>query len=334
MNSALLYTEQLDIGYRLKRKHKTVLSHINLSLEAGQVVALLGPNGVGKSTLLRTISGIQPQLAGEVYLKNQLLKTLNKLQLARHISVVLTERNFSGNLTVLDLISLGRYPYTGWSGNLQKEDHRQIEEAIEKTQTGYLLSQKLHEISDGQLQKAMIARALAQDGDIMILDEPTAHLDLSNKIEILLLLSQLSRDMKKGIIIATHELNLSMKIADQIWLAQCDAPIIDGLPEELMMNGTMKKIYGGKDYKIDQYTGEINISMPSEKEIILTGEEQGLYWTRNALQRIGFKTTNTAASLQLEVVKRKDIFEWRLSDFENVTSFFSLRELINHLRKT
>jgi len=332
MNQSLLHTIQLEVGYLSKNSKKTILSEIDLQLNAGEMVCLLGPNGVGKSTLLRTLAGVQPSLAGQVFIGNEAVEKLNRLELAQKISLVLTDRSFSGNLNVLDLISLGRYPHTSWSGNLMPGDHDKIEEAVAQTQVGYLLQQKLHEISDGQLQKAMIARAVAQDGDIMILDEPTAHLDLSNKIEILLLLKKLAKNMNKAVIIATHELDLALKTADQIWLAQCNAPIITGMPEELALQGVLDKIYGGKDYQINATTGQVQIKHSNQIPIQIVVRDALSHWTANALRRIGFNPTTEYDDLKIEVLDSGDEpVEWHLIQKGNLRKFTSLKTLLQHL---
>lgn len=333
MKVPVLHTENLSIGYSGKKSDKAILSDVNLKLLSGQLICLLGPNGVGKSTLLRTLAGVQPPISGNVLIGEKNITRMSSLELAQKISLVLTDRSFSGNLNVLDLIALGRYPHTGWSGNLQDQDHKKINSAIEQTQVGYLLEQKLHQISDGQLQKAMIARALAQDGGIMILDEPTAHLDLSNKIEILLLLKKLSQLTGKGIIIATHELDLAVKIADQIWLAQCNKPVLSGMPEELALAGVFQNIYNGRDFQIDQHSGQVQLKLDNQKKIQLSGDKSALFWTSNALQRNGFHISEEDINLKLEVKRRNNNLEWKLFQNQNLQIFTTLSDLLNYLQK-
>lgn len=333
MSLPVLHTENLSIGYSGKKSDKIILSGIKLKLLPGQLICLLGPNGVGKSTLLRTLAGVQPPIDGDVLIGEKNITRMSPLELAQKISLVLTDRSFSGNLNVLDLIALGRYPHTGWSGNLQDQDHEKINHAIEQTQVGYLLEQKLHQISDGQLQKAMIARALAQDGEIMILDEPTAHLDLSNKIEILLLLKKLSQLTGKGIIIATHELDLAVKIADQIWLAQCNEPLVSGMPEELALAGVFQNIYNGRDFQIDQHSGQVQLKLDNQKKIQLYGDKSALYWTSNALQRNGFQVSQEDIDLKLEVKRGNNNLEWKLFQNQNLQIFTSLSDLLSYLQK-
>lgn len=333
MSLPVLHTENLSIGYSGKKADKIILSGIKLKLLPGQLICLLGPNGVGKSTLLRTLAGVQPPIDGDVLIGEKNITRMSPLELAQKISLVLTDRSFSGNLNVLDLIALGRYPHTGWSGNLQDQDHEKINHAIEQTQVGYLLEQKLHQISDGQLQKAMIARALAQDGEIMILDEPTAHLDLSNKIEILLLLKKLSQLTGKGIIIATHELDLAVKIADQIWLAQCNEPLVSGMPEELALAGVFQNIYNGRDFQIDQHSGQVQLKLDNQKKIQLYGDKSALYWTSNALQRNGFQVSQEDIDLKLEVKRGNNNLEWKLFQNQNLQIFTSLSDLLSYLQK-
>ena len=206
----ILETNSLEIGYKRRRETHSVLKDINLTLKLGELVCFLGPNGVGKSTLLRTMAGIQRPLHGHVMVDGQSLSNFSLNEKAKYISLVLTGRT-GGNLTVKELVSLGRHPHTHWSGKLNSEDIQKIEDAIEKTHMELLQNRKLYTLSDGQLQKAMIARALAQDSAIMILDEPTAHLDLNNRMEIMDLLHSLNAEEQLTIIMVTHD----GQVADQ-----------------------------------------------------------------------------------------------------------------------
>ena len=178
MNNNILHTKNLTIGYTSKKEVLTIATDISISLNKGKLITLIGGNGIGKSTLLRTITAIQSPISGEVILNNKNLFSIENSDLAQQQSLVLTDKLPSSNLTVWELIALGRQPYTNWMGNLTDEDYTKINTAVQLTNIEHLIEKKHYEISDGQLQKVLIARALAQDTDLIILDEPTTHLDL------------------------------------------------------------------------------------------------------------------------------------------------------------
>lgn len=232
-----LETHQLSIGYGSK-----VIGHgLALELKTGQLVGLVGQNGVGKSTLLRTLAGFQPALDGSIRLFGKEHRTYSARELAKRMSVVLTEKPSAQNLTVLELISLGRHPYSGWLGQLQPEDIEAMEHAFEQCQIHYLLDKRLHQLSDGQLQKVMIARALAQDTDLILLDEPTSHLDLRNKVEVMELLKKIS-ETGKAVLISTHEISLSAKVCDFFWVMDFGSPIVIGTPQKLLESGDLQRM--------------------------------------------------------------------------------------------
>lgn len=214
----VLETDQLSIGYKQQKKEHVVVSQIDLQIGAGKFVALLGKNGIGKSTLLRTISGVQESLAGTIYLKEQSIDDYSNATLAKTLSVVLTERLPESQLTVYELIALGRQPYTNWIDTLSTADIDKIDWAIEMTEIEHLKHRPFYELSDGQLQRALIARALAQDTDLIVLDEPTAHLDIHHTIKIFTLLQKLVETTNKTIIISTHEVNLAIQFANNFIL--------------------------------------------------------------------------------------------------------------------
>ncbi len=224
----LLKIDQLKIGYE---SNKVLAKNINLSLKQGELVALIGQNGVGKSTFIRTICGLQPALDGKIYFAGENLHSITPKSIAQKMSIVLTGKPDSLNLTVLELIALGRHPYSGWLGNLREEDRDKIEEAISLMEINNLIKNQLYELSDGQLQKVMIARALAQETDIIILDEPTSHLDIKNKIDVLKLLKKIAKS-GKSILISTHEIQLSAKECDVFWCMDFNKKMLVGNPQE------------------------------------------------------------------------------------------------------
>jgi len=240
--SHIIKTTNLSIGYQSKKNTTYVAKDINLTLDKGVLVCILGKNGIGKSTLLRTLTNVQPKLSGEIILNGKPLETISNAELAKKMSLVLTERIPESNLTVYELIALGRQPYTNWIGALTKEDLNFIEVAIQQTNIKDIVYKKHYELSDGQLQKVMIARALVQNTEIITLDEPTAHLDLHNKIEIFQLLKKLSQDLHKTILISTHEIHLALQLADELWLMN-DNDILTGKTEELIANESVAKLF-------------------------------------------------------------------------------------------
>ncbi|MDB9723755.1 MAG: ABC transporter ATP-binding protein [Polaribacter sp.] len=214
----MLQTEDLTIGYAQKKGDKIVLSKINIAIESGKLISVLGKNGIGKSTLLRTLSNVQKPISGDVYFEEKSLHSYSENALSKKLSLVLTERLPESQLTVFELIALGRQPYTNWIDSLSAGDIEKINAAMRQTEITHLKNALFYELSDGQLQRVLIARALAQDTAVIILDEPTAHLDMHQTINIFVLLQKLVKETNKTIIISSHEINLALKLSDQIIL--------------------------------------------------------------------------------------------------------------------
>jgi iron complex transport system ATP-binding protein len=273
--SPVLETDQLSIGYPGKNGDHVLMRDLSLALRPGELVCFMGPNGVGKSTLLRTLSGLQRPLSGT-------LSTIDE----RKIAVVLTDRVTASHMTAGELIAFGRYPYLNWSAALTTEDQRIIHESMELVHVSHLADAKLYELSDGQLQMVMIARALTQQTPVMLLDEPTAHLDLNNRLEVMKVLRKLTRTTGKAILVATHELDLALQTADLIWLATRDQKIIQGVPEDLVLNGAFDDVFQFKGF--DLKTGKVQHEVHRDKKIKLIGEGHQYLWTKNALERNGY----------------------------------------------
>ncbi len=318
-------TNQLLVGYETNHIEHALFQNLNLSLQTGKLTCFMGPNGIGKSTLIRTLAGLQKPLAGEIqYLPNEENK---ESSLSKQIALVLTDRINMPNLTVYELISFGRYPYLNWSIKLSKEDISIIQKSIEQVHLSHLVNKRLFELSDGQLQLVMIARALAQETPIILLDEPTAHLDLNNRVEIMNLLRQLSRMLNKAILVATHELDLALQTADEIWLAGRDKNIITGLPEDLVLNGVFDEIFKFKGF--DLKTGKVEHEAHRNISIKLIGSGYELLWTKNALERNGYHITDDPAILSVSIVNQQHTHTWWLNNKE---SFSSLCDLLAHLQ--
>jgi cobalamin transport system ATP-binding protein len=284
---ALLQTRELETGYQSGGKTIIVSTGLpGLEIRRGELICLLGPNGSGKSTLLRTLAGLQPPLAGRVEIDGR--TGLSSPALAKKVSLVLTDRVAGNNLDVYALVALGRYPWSDWLGSLDAADKSAIERAIEAAGIRSLLNRKMHTLSDGERQKVMLARALAQDTPILMLDEPTAHLDLPSRIRLMHLLHQLARELQKGILLSTHELDLALQVADQVWLLQTAGPLYTGAPEDLVLGGTFEAVFAREEVTFERETGMFRISRVGRRYIGLSAEGVAAFWTRRALQRAGF----------------------------------------------
>ena len=235
-------TINLSIGYSTKNIKKSIVPPINIELYKGELVGLIGGNGIGKSTLLRTLTQVQPPLDGKIYIKNKLITNYTGVELAKVMSLVLTEKTASKNLSVLDLVSLARQPYTNWLGHLSKNDMNAINNALQITSIEHLKHKKCFELSDGQLQKVMLARALAQDTDIIILDEPTTHLDMYHKAAILKLLKHLAAQTQKTILFSSHEIDLALQLCDKL-VVMTNKKVVSGTTEQLIKSGVFNTLF-------------------------------------------------------------------------------------------
>jgi iron complex transport system ATP-binding protein len=317
--SILLHTHQLSVGY----PPATILfENLSLELKAGELVCFMGPNGVGKSTLIRTLAGLQKPLHGQVTLGT------DRAHLAQYISLVLTDKLQVSNITVRELVALGRYPYLSWNIRLTEQDQHVISNALQSTHTDAIAHKKLYEISDGQMQMALIARALAQDGRIIILDEPTAHLDLNNRVEIMNLLRTLARRTSKAILVSTHELDLALQSADVIWLAGNQRELLTGVPEDLVLSGAFDDIFRFKGF--DLKTGKIFQEAHRGVSIEVTGEGHTLLWTKNALERSGFEI-RSGSNIQISVVDMHGGQRWLLKHKGQLLEFDQVKKLLAHL---
>ncbi|MBP93277.1 MAG: ABC transporter ATP-binding protein [Flavobacteriaceae bacterium] len=254
----ILKTENLSIGYASKKANTIVTSHINMALQKGQLVGLVGANGIGKSTLLRTLTNVQDKLSGNVLLKGENLETYSNTDLAKTMSLVLTEKIASKNLSVFELVALGRQPYTNWVGNLSANDLEVVNRALNQTNIEALKNKKCFELSDGQLQKVMIARALAQDTDLIILDEPTTHLDMYHKAYILKLLQKLVKETHKTILFSSHEIDLAIQLCDTM-VVMTNNTVITDTPCNLISKGVFETLFPKDLIAFDNHSGSFKI---------------------------------------------------------------------------
>lgn len=287
MKKETIRIKDLSIGYHSKNETRVVANHITTTIYSGELTCLLGANGVGKSTLLRTLSAFQPYLSGEITLLSRNIQDYSDKDLSTIVGVVLTDKCDIRNMSVRELVEMGRSPYTGFWGRLGKEDKRIVEEAISLVRIENLSSRMVHTLSDGERQKVMIAKALAQETPVIYLDEPTAFLDFPSKVEIMQLLHHLTRTINKTIFLSTHDLELALQIADKIWLMDKEKGISTGTPEDLALSGHLSGFFARKGIVFDMETGLFRIDNQYKAEIRLTGNGHKYAMVRKALERNG-----------------------------------------------
>jgi iron complex transport system ATP-binding protein len=309
-----LELRNLAIGYKSgHRELRVVARNLNLKLRRGQFTCLLGPNGVGKSTLLRTLAGLQLPLDGEALLDGCPLQSLGPRKLAQRLSLALTERVPVGTLPVWSLVAMGRYPYTGWSGRLTPEDEAIVQGAIEAMSMTHLAFRPMCELSDGERQKAMIARALAQQPLVMLLDEATAYLDLPRRVELMQLLRELARQRGCSILLSSHDLDLSLRHADRLWLLSSDGKMREGIPEDLVLGGGFCATFADSALDFDPWSGAFLPSRNPKGRISLDGSGLAAIWTRRALERHGFEVVGNDADWRVDLSGNgTDLPSWRL----------------------
>lgn len=288
--------KELALGYFHQKAKKEILSNLDFTLFSGELTCLLGPNGVGKSTLIKAILGQIHPWKGSIQLDQQSITEYSVEELAKRIAVVLTDPVFPGNMTVGQLVALGRTPHTGWSGKLNPADREIVEKALTDTKISYLRDERLSEISDGQRQKAMIARALAQDGQVMILDEPTAHLDLVNRFEIMSLLREIAHPQQKAILVVTHDLDIAIETADRFWLLNCGTPLISGKPEDLILSGQINQLLPSNTYRFSLSRGRMEAEEP-DLNFKVEGPQELVFWVKKALIKAGIKNLDSTISV-------------------------------------
>lgn len=256
---SILYTKDLTIGYATNSAIKKIAEHINLNFNEGKLISIIGENGIGKSTLLRTLTTILKPVEGAVYLNDKNILKYSNSELAQNLSLVLTEKLPASNLTVFELVALGRQPYTNWLGQLSESDLTQINAAISMTDIEHLRNKKHFEISDGQLQIVLIARALAQNTPIIILDEPTTHLDLLHKVLLIKLLKKLARETNKCIVYSTHDIDLAIQLSDEM-VVFTKNDIIQDMPCKLIELGIFNTLFNDRLISFDQNKGNFVVN--------------------------------------------------------------------------
>jgi len=304
-------------------------------LNKGELTCLVGPNGVGKSTLLRSLAGLQPVLSGQVFLTGRPLQSFIPQLLAKELSVVLTETVNVGEMNVFSVVALGRHSYTNWMGKLERDDINVILDSLEAVDAANLIDRSFSELSDGERQKVMIARALAQEPAIMLLDEPTAYLDLPHRVIMFRVLQNLAHSLGKAVLVSTHDLDLALHSADVLWLMSEDGECRVGAPEDLILSTAFEHTFEHQGVKFDPRTGTFPISPQPNRAIGLSGPS-GItkLWTSRALTRAGFEVwlTDFPKELFVEIGSEKQENRWVVHTPTGSVQYQSIYEMIKFLK--
>lgn len=332
---SLLATDNLSIGYADRSKPpKIVAKSLTLTLESGSFTGLVGANGSGKSTLLRTLAGMQRPLAGHVMLDGVSIHALSASARARSVAVVLTERVMPGLLTGWALVALGRHPYTGFWGTLQAQDEQAIRRAVALVNAEALADRPLAELSDGERQRLLIARALAQEPRLLILDEPTAFLDAPRRASLMTMLRDVARATDCAIIISTHDLDMVQRTADMLWVMDGKGALHFGAPEDLGFNGVLEAAFAGHGAYYDRQTGGFSPLKTHRQTVAVVGSGLSRSWAERAVERAGLWLSDSPENTYPRVVCLSEQHAgWILETAPNTTQAIdSLGVLVSTLR--
>jgi iron complex transport system ATP-binding protein len=323
-----LIASDLAIGYHHGRSTRRIAGDLHLSLKAGEFVCLLGPNGTGKSTLIRSLSGMQAPLSGSIRIGGSDFQTIPPRQRARMVSVVLTETLPTGMMDAYALVALGRHPYSGWLGALDEEDRQRIDWALDAVGATPLAGRQVAELSDGERQKVSIARALAQQTEVMLLDEPTAFLDLPRRVELMRVLRDLAHREKLALLLSTHDLDLALRFADRLWVLSGEGELIQGYPETLAMSGDFARIFESESLDWDPSIGSFRAHPMPCLEASVQGDGVAALWTRRALERLGFGLSDRPDTAAL-TISIQEGHPWQVQHNGRVVQFESIGALID-----
>ncbi|MCX6325234.1 MAG: ABC transporter ATP-binding protein [Bacteroidia bacterium] len=327
----ILSLDSLKIGYVSGRHENVLLPPLNASANKGELIAVIGRNGIGKSTLLRTLTGLQPSLGGEIFYSGKKIMDYSRMDLAQKVGYISTEIVKVSNMSVYDLVALGRFPHTNWKGKIDTKNHEVIMDAIEKTGMSALYKRFVSELSDGERQRAMIARILAQDTGIMVMDEPTAFLDIGSKYEILHLLHVLSHKSEKTIIFSTHDLNMAISQSDKIWLI-INNKLMEGAPEDLMIEGAFDHLFDSSPVQFNSEHGTFSSRNEEKGRIYIEGDGIRRHWTEKAINRVGF-SVSPVKKIPFIIVPFGNNSKWQLITSNLTLEFESIYELVSQLSK-
>lgn len=324
----------LSIGYKKNGRQPFILREgISFTARYGEMVALIGGNGIGKSTLLRSLAGFQDFFEGDFFINEKSIHDILASERAKLISFVSTEIIQVANMTVFDLVAYGRFPYTNWFGKMTQTDRRVVDDAILSVGMKDFASRQVAQISDGERQRVMIARALAQDTPIIFLDEPTAFLDVSNKYEIFHLLQLLAKDKGKTIVFSTHDLNIALREADKFWIL-LDIENFEGSPEDAVLGGAIQNLFGNSRIGFDLDEGEYYFKKEFREKVKITGNGAALKWTYRAFNRMGYQIVlETKPDFEVHVYYKGNQAFWYIENRTGTATFYSLYELCRALRE-
>ena len=326
----IVLTKDLTIGYPDRHGMFKVMSGINVSAHQGEMVALIGRNGAGKSTLLRSLVALQKPVGGIICLGGRTLDQIPGGEMTRKVSFASTEPIDIHNIRVTEAVALGRYPYTNWLGALSEEDIIHTDEALELTGLTKLADRKIDSLSDGERQRVLIARSLAQDTEVLVMDEPTAFLDLPSRYSIVSLLRKLSHEKNKCIIFSTHDLDTALNEADKIWLMNRDT-LCQGAPEDLVINRSLALAFEDPFISFSPGTGTFSLKRTPKGSVALEGSGQLKKWTEKALLRIDFKIDPSSEYVvHSGIDNEKPVWEIIIPGRENRT-FYTLYDVVNYL---
>lgn len=279
----------LSVGYRTNRMSaKAIHNAINISVKRGVLTSILGANGSGKSTFIKTLCGMIDPLKGDVFIDGKSLSQYNKTALSKKIGVVLTDRDIDGCLKVEEVVSLGRYPYTGFFGKLQDNDISVINKSLQDVGALSLKGKYISSLSDGERQKVMIAKALSQECEIIILDEPAAFLDVKSRIEIMNLLRNIAHNKNKTILMSTHDLELALQLSDRLCIMSRRYGVEEGYTEDVVLSGGVSRIFETGSVEFDMADGAFKHNKDTHLRVFVNAEGELRYWMKNALARMGF----------------------------------------------
>lgn len=316
-------------GYNDRKSEKIVSKDISVSISNGELVSLIGANGCGKSTLMRCIGGLQSVLGGDIQIKGKDVSKMSSMERARSLSLVLTDQIEATNLTVYDIVSNGRYPHIGYLGKLSENDWMIIDKSLDICFLRGWGDRIYSSLSDGEKQRALIARALSQDTPLMLLDEPTAHLDLPNRVEMMRMLNELAKKTGKAILISTHELDLVMQWSDTIWLMNTEGRLIRGIPEDIVLSAKISECFSNKNIFFDMQLGNFKSNKENTHLVTIQGEGIRRIWTERALERIGFVNTDISEGIPIITVFEDN---WKLSFNKTEQIYYSLEDILGTLR--
>lgn len=331
----VISAQHLDIGYRTGGEGvKCVHRNLDIALYAGELTCLLGANGAGKSTLLRTLSGSQPSLSGDVWVNGTMLKGMSRHNLSRTIGVVLTDKTAIGGLTVREVVALGRQPHTGFFGRLSAHDKVVVDQSLEACGIADKQSRYMASLSDGERQKVMIAKALAQECPIVLLDEPTAFLDIVSRIEVMSLLHRIAVEHQRAILLSTHDIEQALVLSDRLWLLSRENGLVTGVTEDLILSGGFNNLFPHTEIHFDPLHGSYYPTVQRRKTVVVECvDETLLHWTVNMLNRNGYGVSfdsETSAMPVLRVVNKQSLV-WKDAGCE--VSLHSFDELSQFLRE-